>query len=273
MVKTRILTLVDRRYREQHQPSGMVAALRGLGATVDVFDETQLHGAKWHRALRTADAAVARGRMPRTLAGLEAARLAGLPVVDSATAVEGVRDKRLMTRTLTELGVPVPRTVVGSMADVAASDLRYPLILKPIFGDNAAGLVVVTSPVELAAIRWPESELIAQEYHPSKGVDLKLYVIDGNVTAVRKPSPVTPCSGQLGETQLTGELRELACRCAEGFGLMFFGIDCLETNGRIKVLEVNDFPNYSSVPAASQLLAMHVLRLAAAHAPRAGDAA
>jgi hypothetical protein len=47
-------------------------------------------------------------------------------------------------------------------------------------------------------------------------------------------------------------------------GLRFFGVDCLEVGGRLEVLEVNDFPNYSSVPNASELLAEHVLRRAVA---------
>ena len=265
MLKTRILTLVDRRYREQSQPNGMVCALRALGAEVEVFDDTQLGDERWRQSLRTADVAVARGRRPGTLAALEAARQAGLPVVDSAIAVEGVRDKRLMTRTLLELGVPIPRTVLGTIAAVAASDLRYPIILKPVFGDNGSGLVIVRTPDELAMISWPEPEVLAQEYHRGPGVDLKLYVIDGEVTAVRKPSPITRCTAEpaaLGPVPLSEELRELARRCGEGFGLMFFGVDCLEVDGRLQVLEVNEFPNYSSVPRASQLLARHVLRRA-----------
>ncbi|MDO5051862.1 MAG: ATP-grasp domain-containing protein [Pseudoclavibacter sp.] len=265
MLSARILTLVDQRYREQNQPNGMVCALRALGAEVEVLDDTQLADERWRRSLTEADVAVARGRRPGTLAALEEARRAGLPVVDSAIAVEGVRDKRRMTRTLREIGVPTPRTALGTLADVAASELRYPIILKPVFGDNASGLVVVETPEQLAEIDWPEPEVLAQEYHRGPGVDLKLYVIDGDVTAVRKPSPITRCTARpaaLGPVTLSEELRELARRCSEGFGLIFFGVDCLEVDGELQVLEVNDFPNYSSVPRASQLLARHVLRRA-----------
>ncbi|MDO4716630.1 MAG: hypothetical protein Q4B08_03590 [Propionibacteriaceae bacterium] len=265
MTKTRILTLVDRRYRAQAQPRGMVAALRDLGADVVVLDDAQVAETNWHDALNTTDVAVARGRKPQTLAALEFAQHAGLPVVDSAAAVEGVRDKRLMTRTLLETGVPTPRTIIGSLGRIACSDLVFPLILKPIFGDNSTGLVIVETPEELSALSWPEPEALAQEYHPNQGADLKLYVIDGCVTAVRKASPITPCtSGRLGQTELTPELRELAHRCGEAFGLRFYGVDCLELDGRTEVLEVNEFPNYSSVPYASELLALQVLRRAAA---------
>lgn len=265
MTKTRILTLVDRRYRAQAQPRGMVAALRGLGADVVVLDDAQVAETNWHDALNTADVAVARGRKPQTLAALEYVQHAGLPVVDSAAAVEGVRDKRLMTRTLIESGVPTPRTVIGSLGQIACSGLTFPLILKPIFGDNSAGLAIVETQAELSCLPWPEPEALAQEYHPNQGVDLKLYVIDGSITAVRKPSPITPCvSGLLGRTELNPELRDLAHRCGEAFGLKFYGVDCLELDSGVEVLEVNEFPNYSSVPYASELLALQVLRRAAA---------
>lgn len=265
MVKTHILTLVDHRYREQPQPSGMVAALRDRGADVTVVDDTQVTETDWSGALSTAKVVVARGRRPGTLAALRLAQQAGLPVVDTAAAVEGVRDKRLMTRTLLEAGLPTPRTILGTITDIVSSDLVFPVILKPIFGDNSSGLTIVHDRADLTRISWQEDELLAQEYHRNPGVDLKLYVIDGCITAIRKPSPITPCqSKHLGVTPVVSKLRDIVHRCSDAFGLRFFGVDCLETDEQAIVLEVNDFPNYSCVPFASELLALQVLRVAAA---------
>lgn len=263
-----ILVLVDQRYRRQLQPRGMVKSLRKRGATVTLFDETQVSTPEWKEAVRGADLIVARGRRPGLLAALEQARGLGTPVLDTAESIESVRDKRLMTAAFAAAGIPVPQTVVGSVAEVLASELTYPLICKPIFGDNSAGLVVVETPEELAELQWPEPELIAQEYRPGEGADLKLYVIDNAVTAVRKPSPVNPITPRgaaaLGTVAVTDELVELARQCGELFGLDLFGVDCLETDDGIEVLEVNDFPNYTAVPFASRRLARHVLAHAAA---------
>lgn len=263
VTEVNVLAFVDRRYRNQKQPMGMVSALRQCGARVCLLDETQLSCPAWRELLASADVAVARGRQAAVLAALERAQRAGIPVVDSAVAVEGVRDKRLMTQTLADAGIPTPRTIVGDLVDAAGSDLVYPLILKPVFGDNSVGLVIVENRDQLSALEWTEPEAIVQEYRPQGGVDLKLYVIDGMLTAVRKPSPITPCTSleRLGLGELTPELCDLTCRCREAFGLRFFGIDCLETaSHRIQVLEVNDFPNYSLVPRASEILARQVLR-------------
>ena len=260
MTSPHVLILADKRYRRQAQPNGVASALGSFGAEVVVLDETETEGSDWGQALRWADVVVARGRQPGTLAALDSARRAGVPILDSAAAVEGVRDKRLMTRTLLNAGIPTPRTIIGGLRDVLASDLRFPIILKPIFGDNSQGLVVVENLEELSKVEWNEPEVLAQEYHLGPGVDLKLYVIDDSVTAIRKASPITPCTAKdLGPTDLTIELCHLADCCREAFGLRFFGVDCLDVDGEIKVLEVNDFPNYSSVPHASELLALRIM--------------
>ncbi len=262
---TRVLTLVDRRYRIQAQPSGMIAALRAHGAQVEELDETQCATDGWRDVLMRVDVAVARGRLPGILAVLADVAASGVPVVDTAAAVERVRDKRIMTRLLGKAGLARPRTAICSPEGLVDIDLEYPIIVKPVFGDNAEGLVVLEEPADLLRLRWRDPELIAQEYRPGSGVDLKLYVIEDFIAAVRRPSPISPCTARsLGAVPVNDSLREIISRVSMTFGLRFFGVDCIEVDGRLEVLEVNDFPNYSSVPHASELLARHVLRRAVA---------
>ncbi len=262
---TRVLALVDRRYRSQAQPSGMIAALRDRGAHVEELDETQCTTDEWRDVLVRVDVAVARGRCPGTLAVLADVAASGVPVVDTAAAVERVRDKRIMTRLLRDAGLARPRTVICSPEDLVGVDLEYPIIVKPVFGDNAEGLVVLEDPADLLRLRWQDPELIAQEYRPGSGADLKLYVIEDFIAAVRRPSPISPCTARsLGGVPVDDSLREIVNRVSTVFGLRFFGVDCLEVDGRLEVLEVNDFPNYSSVPNASEVLARHVLMRAVA---------
>ena len=262
---TRVLTLVDRRYRSQAQPSGMIAALRDRGAHVEELDETQCMTDEWRDVLVRVDVAVARGRRPGTLAVLADVAASGIPVVDTAAAVEQVRDKRIMTRLLRDTGLARPRTVICSPEDLAGVDLEYPIIVKPVFGDNAEGIVVLEEPADLLRLRWRDPELIAQEYRPGSGADLKLYVIEDFIAAVRRPSPISPCTARsLGGVTVNDSLREIVNRVSKVFGLRFFGVDCLEVDGRLEVLEVNDFPNYSSVPNASEVLARRVLMRAVA---------
>jgi ribosomal protein S6--L-glutamate ligase len=136
----------------------------------------------------------------------------------------------------------------------------YPLILKPAFGDNARGLRVVDSPEQLRTLAWPEEPALAQAYLPGDGMDLKLYVIGAHLTAVHKPSPFTACtSASSGPVPMDGRLNQLARLCGQLFGLTVYGVDCLETDAGPVVVEVNDFPNFTTVPDADQLLARHVV--------------
>jgi ribosomal protein S6--L-glutamate ligase len=55
---------------------------------------------------------------------------------------------------------------------------------------------------------------------------------------------------------------ELAHSCGRLFGLELFGLDCIETHDGLRVIEVNEFPNYTLVPGANQKLAGYVVRRA-----------
>ena len=55
-------------------------------------------------------------------------------------------------------------------------------------------------------------------------------------------------------------LQNLGRQCSRLFGLELYGVDCLETGNGPVVIEVNEFPNYTSVPQASERLADYVLR-------------
>jgi ribosomal protein S6--L-glutamate ligase len=159
-------------------------------------------------------------------------------------------------------GIPVPATFTGPLEELAGTipAPRYPLILKPVFGDNAGGLRVISTPGDLAATRWPESPALVQSYLPGDGVDLKLYGIGPRVWAVRKPSPFTPCSTPGTHlVALDDGLEHLARTCAGLFGLTVYGVDCLPTPTGPVVIEINDFPNFTAVPDADDCLAGHVL--------------
>lgn len=265
--RLRVVVLREARYAEHAQPAGLIAALQATGGTVVVVEpDAMAAGGAGRVALRDrlmgADAVVARGRSAGVLYALRLATRAGIPVVDPAEAVARVRDKAAMAAVLTRAGVPTPATFVASVRRLAerVPAAAYPLIMKPVYGDNGRGLRLVATVDELTALRWPECPALAQSYLPSDGVDLKVYVIGEHLTAVHKPSSFTRCTGGAGGTVTADHgLRELARRCGRLFGLSVYGVDCLETSSGPVVVEINDFPNFTAVPDANALLAEHVL--------------
>ena len=171
--------------------------------------------------------------------------------------------------------VPTPRTLLAPGAPLTAASRieRFPLVLKPAFGDNGRDVRVIRDRAELERLGWSEPLVLAQEFIAGDGHELKLYVIGHDVWAVRRPAmlladgradgpPAAPPAGEAVPLR-PGE-RDLALCCKRLFGLELFGLDCIRTPSGTVVIEVNDFPNYGSVPSASERLADFVMKRARA---------
>lgn len=262
--------IAERRYLSQSQPTGMLDALRRRDVRVTLLEPERLGGLMTDDAwLDGLDLIVGRGRSWALLTLLAWAESRGVPTINRRAAISGVHNKADMSVTLAAHRVPVPETHFGSIESLKASlpDALFPVILKPIFGDNCRGLEIVRDRAALDAVAWDEPVALAQPFLPTDGYDVKLYGIGHDVWAVRKPSPLDVpgrkpgLASELVET--TPELAALGRSCAELFGLDLFGADCIVTEGGPLVIEVNDYPNYTSVPDADDRLADYVLARAA----------
>jgi glutathione synthase/RimK-type ligase-like ATP-grasp enzyme len=261
------LVVSEYRYASQAQPGGLISALRGQGVDVRAhFLEPDEPPDLVLPALGRADVVVARGRSEAVLAILDVARRLELPVVDSSGSIRLARDKAAMAARFRVGGLPAPDTFVGPLQELArrVPVTEYPLVVKPVFGDNGRDLHLVRDRRELRALEWSEPAALAQPYVPNDGTDLKIYCIAGRIWAVRKPSPLAP--GHAGEavpTVVTETQRTLARACAALFGMTVFGIDCVGSAEAPVVIEINDFPNFTVVEDADVHLARHVLSRAA----------
>lgn len=273
--------LVEQRYLTQAQPAGLVAALSAKGhrATI-IVPEIHLYSVKDDNWLDGLDAIVARGRSWGLLSMLAWAETCGISTINSRSAIASVHNKAEMAIALASASIPIPHTFLNVTESLASqiTNESYPLILKPIFGDNCRGLQVVNTPRELSQLDWRESAALAQQYLPNDGCDLKIYGIGAEVWIVRKPSPLgiykmrqTDGSNvkalRVEQVPTTPMFRELGRRCRAIFGLDLFGVDCVQTVDGPVVIEVNDFPNYSGVLDADEKLADFVIRKARGEKP------
>jgi ribosomal protein S6--L-glutamate ligase len=263
----RIGLLVEDRYLSQSQPSGMRAALEARGQQVTLINpQTGSHVMGDYGWLDGHEMIVGRGRSYGLLCLMWWAESRGLLTINRKAAIAAVHNKADMAVSLAASRIPTPRTFLGNTRSLASEVGRenYPLILKPIFGDNCRGLLVVNTPEEMAEAEWEEPVALAQSYMKSDGYDLKLYGIGDEVWAVRKPSPFNKRASdddgsKSGLVELTPELEDLGRRCGKTFGLDLYGVDCIQTDGGVLVIEINDFPNYTSVPEADERLADYVI--------------
>lgn len=264
----RVAVIAERRYLSHLQPQGMVASLKEAGHSVVVVDPAEWgFNAGDHDWIQNIDVAVARGRSWGVLFLLRWLEIQGVPTINPRAAIASVHNKAEMAIALSAAGIPTPRTWLGSpqmvAQQLAARD--FPVIVKPVFGDNCRGLECVPSRERLIALQWPEPLAIVQQFLPGLASDLKLYCIGRKVWAVRKPSPLAamlsphlvPQAPEL--LPVTENWRNLALRCGEVFGLQLFGVDCLQTEADTLVIEVNEFPNYSAVPGADEELSNYLL--------------
>jgi ribosomal protein S6--L-glutamate ligase len=250
----RIGVAVESRYTGQAQPRGVLDALARMihVELIDVAGSDQLD---------ECDVVLARGRSESLLRLLAEAEYRGLRTVNRSSAVRGVLDKVEMHHRLLNAGVRVPRTWTGPIGDLRRQ-LRVhggPLVIKPVLGDNCRDVSVLEDGRALQEVPWAEPTAIVQEYIANDGFDTKLYGIGDRVWTVRKPSPLH--ASTVPAARLTTSLDDvrLGRRCANAFGLDLYGVDCITTRAGLVVIEVNDFPNYSGIDGAADLLAEFVV--------------
>ncbi|HAH32278.1 MAG TPA: hypothetical protein DCL44_08195 [Elusimicrobia bacterium] len=265
--------LVEKRYLSQAQPNGLILALRAAGQETLCLDPEEsayaLDDSRWTENL---DIIVARGRSFHLLCMLGWAEARGVHAINRRSAIASVHNKADMAVLLAKARLPTPKTFLGPVQELYKTipSQIYPIILKPIFGDNSRGLRLVHTPEEMKLVEWPEPVALAQRFIANDGYDLKLYGIGDEIYSVRKPSPFgLAVNGGIGGVKsreakvelvpLTAGLAELGRSLRLLFGLELYGVDCIETPEGPVVIEVNEFPNYTGVPDADRRLADYVI--------------
>lgn len=276
----RVWVVTDRRYLAQRMPLAVVRWLQAQDVpctvvTVDghlVSADRSVSSAPFS-GLARGDVVVCRSRHALAPALMEAAagHGPGISLVPAAGTLATVRDKARSTFLLADRGVPSPPTWVAAnlqrLVDLGPG--AFPLLCKPHQGDNAQGIVAVGSPSDLDRSGWGGGAVVAQTFVDVGGIDLKIYGIGSRVWGVRRPSPlVNPdVPGQPEPVALTPELVRLARRCADALALDLYGVDVIETPAGPLVVDVNEFPNYTAVEEAPELLGRFLLDRLGGRAP------
>ncbi len=272
----RILVIND---NTERRSLGLAAALRRHGAAAVTsplaaigFDTGQRSGL----AIPGFDAALPDAVLVRSIAAgsfeavtrrlgvLHAMAKLGVPVWNSAQAIERCVDKSTTTFLLQAAGLSTPQTfAVEGRAEaeaVARRELRHaPLVLKPLFGAQGRDIRLIRTISDL-----PEPEVVngvyyLQHYVPRAGPpfqDFRVFVCAGRVLAMMSRSGsdwITNVSrGAVPGEVHDRELAALAVAAATAVGVDFGGVDIVTSAcGRHHVLEVNSMPAWSGLQSVT----------------------
>jgi len=189
----------------------------------------------------------------------------GVPVMNSARAIERSVDKFYTTALLQEAGLPTPETVVCENADDAMATVvaMGDVIIKPLFGSMGHGCVRVSDPdVAFRIVRSLEQQRIVfyvQRVVDHGGRDVRVFVIGGRALAAierRAPDGHWRTNVSLGGAarpfDLPSSWEQLALRAAAAIGADYAGVDLLPSqDGTVFALEVNGIPGWQGLQQAT----------------------
>jgi ribosomal protein S6--L-glutamate ligase len=176
------------------------------------------------------------------------------------------QDKIVASQLLHAAGVPVPSSWVTSNLTLLQYIVEQtPVVIKPHRGHRGAGVRLVQNADEMALISPPRTPVLIQKFVQGNGEDLKIYVVNEEVFAVRNRvpplgfRPYIEMPSQPGEPcEVSSELRDIALRCGRILGLGLYGLDVIETTEGPFVVDVDSFPSYQGVPNIAPLIADYI---------------
>jgi ribosomal protein S6--L-glutamate ligase len=250
----------------------LAAALRAAGADARVVDLAACavrlpHPALFHedRPL-VADAAVVK-KIGDTAGGwavreriqlLRHLEAGGVPVWSTPASIETAIDRARMTVELVRAGLPVPETVITEdVVEAAAAVERFGrAVLKPLFTSKGRGMRRLEPSADLPDrlarhTREIPGPFYLQRFVEHPGRDLGVAVLAGEclgaywrVAGRGQWMTTILAGGRYERAEVSKEVTDLARRAAEHFGLLFTGVDLIESPDGYQVLEVSAFGGF-----------------------------
>ena len=199
---------------------------------------------------------------------LHALVAAGVTVWNGPTAIERSVDKAATSLLIARAGLPTPDTFVVSKreaaAEIVAREARpgAPIVLKPLFGSQGEGLMLLETPEDLPAQETVSGVYYLQRYVPrADGLwrDYRVFVCEGRAIAgmIREGDGwITNVhrGGRPFAWDVPDRAAELAEAAAAAIGVDYTGIDLVEDGeGNFLVLEVNSMPAWSGLQQVTEV--------------------
>jgi [lysine-biosynthesis-protein LysW]---L-2-aminoadipate ligase len=191
----------------------------------------------------------------------------GIPTVNSYEATLTCDNKFLTSITLERARIPTLRTMIAytpQSALQAIELLGYPAVLKPPVGSWGRLLAKINDREAAEAVlehkeilgSYHHSIFYIQEYVPKRGGDIRAFVVgDQVIGASYRSSPHWISNVARGATTspcpVTSEMEDIALRSAGAVGGEILGVDLVETDDGLRVIEINTGAEFKGLVEAT----------------------
>jgi RimK family alpha-L-glutamate ligase len=188
----------------------------------------------------------------------------GVRVINPAETIERGVDKYYTLTLAEDSGIRTPPTIITERFEEALSafdELGGDIIVKPLFGSEAKGMVRVTDKDAayrlFRSIEMGRYVFYLQKYIPHGNRDIRLFVLGGKVLAAMtrrgKDWKCNIANGATGEPLTPDrELCETGIRAAEMLKADYAGVDILPgDDGNYYLIEVNSIPGWRGLEKAT----------------------
>jgi [lysine-biosynthesis-protein LysW]---L-2-aminoadipate ligase len=190
-----------------------------------------------------------------------------VPTVNSYEATLTCDNKFLTSIVLAKAGIPTLRTMIAytpSSALQAIERLGYPAVLKPPVGSWGRLLAKINDREAAEAVlehkeilgSYHHSIFYIQEYVQKQGGDIRSFVIGNKVIGASYRSSqhwITNVArgASTSPAEVTAEMDEISLRAAEAVGGEILGVDLVETDEGLKVIEINTGAEFKGLVEAT----------------------
>ncbi|MCW4033471.1 MAG: RimK family alpha-L-glutamate ligase [Candidatus Bathyarchaeota archaeon] len=189
----------------------------------------------------------------------------GLIIINHPSAIEKAVDKYYTLSLLKDSGLPVPRTIATrSIKDAirAFKDFGGEAIIKPLFGSRGIGTARI-SDADVAervfrTLKFYRHVIYIQEYIPHGNKDVRTFVVGNEIiSSMRRISDSWKTNISKGakptKMKIEGDIKEMSLRAAKAIGCEIAGVDLMETNKGLFILEVNSQPGWRGLQSISEV--------------------
>jgi ribosomal protein S6--L-glutamate ligase len=261
-----------------HHPV-IAVALQQLSAShtirlLDVRPLTDAEAIAEEEKYPLADLYLLKSHAPQALAVAHVLEQKSALVVNSWASSVACQDRVLMAQRMRDANLPWPYTRSFSSLGSLLTDreklasLPFPQIIKSYYSHRGDLVDKVDNIEQLEALEaeWKQEPIVLQEFAAGDGWDIKMWVIDQQIFAARRRTPLEPNASKedfpIAPEELPGEWVHIAMEIGRIFNMRLYGVDLLITEQGPMIVDVNGFPGFRGVPGADSALVDLVERIA-----------